>query len=826
MVARVRPGFDPYDQLLRRETGAPSGATIAVAATAAPAPVYSPAQAQRLAEVFIRFNRGEQPRERGGTKSGNASFSMAEVQKADAREKAYRATLSPADLAARVARFQREQAAAHQKRRSDRQFVASVTRTVTAPVRAVAKTGAARAVGSVAKTVTSPAAKAYHAIEHTAAGRVLGTIGTSIVAPVTLLVPGAKQAFSGAVHSLASGDFKSAAKGIVSTGTQLAPVVQSTLKNLGPIGMAASAAVGALSTAVQGGSLEDIGWAAAEGAAPTGIDNAIKAAHELRRGGNVANALMDMGKNLIPGTEAAAGFGNAAKQLAATAGASPAEAIAKLGAARRAMPSAQARAGFDLAVGTVSRSARNVTQGKVAAGPRIQPVNVAQRAPMVLRTSEALARGMLEANPQISQEALGRVAAILKVNPTTARRALAGVRARYRWRPLSNLATKFVSKHAPMAARVALKDTRGLSDGNTVFVVESGQGPIAIGNALFGKPFGDQNWKELIKANPQKSVDPKTGNFKFLAVGERLKLPATWVAKLGASAAAPAIPASLPSSAPAAAASGVPRFVSVLKNEGPSQIAIALTGDGGAARINELRAANMPKDADGRARKGDGQSGFSPGLNPGDRLFVPASWPSSPRAVLIVGASTPAPAPVLPSIPSVPAITPPAPLPATPSGTDQDTAAVLQAKAILAAWGKTDGVGQGGLTDYGQRPEDLVPTFGSRDGFMLANFSNWSNRTQGTKLATGTQLLPEHVDALRAWAEKRAQLPLPPVASPIPAPVGPIVTIPPAGAPLPPTTATPAPKQPSAPAPEPAKSGGGGLLLAVAVPLALTLLSK
>jgi hypothetical protein len=100
---------------------------------------------QRLSEVFIRYARGEQPSERGGRRVHNGGFSLLEVQQADAREKAYRATLNPAELAARKAKFVD---IAHQGHRSRRggvfrtltsPFRGSVARTLTAPARAIAK---------------------------------------------------------------------------------------------------------------------------------------------------------------------------------------------------------------------------------------------------------------------------------------------------------------------------------------------------------------------------------------------------------------------------------------------------------------------------------------------------------------------------------------------------------------------------------------------------------------------------------------------------------------------------------------------------------------
>lgn len=104
------------------------------------------AQNQRLAEVFIRFNRGEQPSERGGKRVHNGGFSLAEVNAAVLREKAYRASLAPEQLAAREARFGSEKTAAHEHRMRNAGFN---------PIRAVSRT-----VKSVTNPLTRPIGRA------------------------------------------------------------------------------------------------------------------------------------------------------------------------------------------------------------------------------------------------------------------------------------------------------------------------------------------------------------------------------------------------------------------------------------------------------------------------------------------------------------------------------------------------------------------------------------------------------------------------------------------------------------------------------------------
>lgn len=78
------------------------------------------------------------------------------------------------------------------------------------------------------------------------------------------------------------------------------------------------------------------------------------------------------------------------------------------------------------------------------------------------------------------------------------------------------------------------------------------------------------------------------------------------------------------------------RVLIVKKGQGPFQVAQdALGASAGAARWPELRDANLPKSADGIPRKWakdpkTNQYGFVPALNPGDKLLVPPSWPTTP----------------------------------------------------------------------------------------------------------------------------------------------------------------------------------------------------
>lgn len=164
----------------------------------------------------------------------------------------------------------------------------------------------------------------------------------------------------------------------------------------------------------------------------------------------------------------------------------------------------------------------------------------------------------------------------------------------------------------------------------------------------------------------------------------------------------------------------------------PGKIAQKLTGNSG----------NWPQLIKANPKKATVNKGIGPEfktLYAGEKLILPASW--------------------VKSVPTVP--------PAL-----ADSATVIQAKAILAAWGNTDGKASAGVVTYGANPDDLSSGWGARDSLMLTSFSKWSNVGQGTKLSTDGDLTPAHSAALRAWAEKRATSTTPtiPTSTPVPTP--------------------------------------------------------
>lgn len=265
----------------------------------------------------------------------------------------------------------------------------------------------------------------------------------------------------------------------------------------------------------------------------------------------------------------------------------------------------------------------------------------------------------------------------------------------------------------------------------------------------------------------------------------------------------------------------------VEKGDAPGKIALKLTGK--ESNWPQLIAANPQK----KTTATNIGKVFAT-LVAGEKLKVPASW-QRPVAV-----TTPATIPSSPSSPSSPISLPsspgvpqiPAGVPAIPVVDPQraNTAAILQGKALLVTWSKTDGMRVAGFEDYGTRAEDMAPSWGQRDIFMLKSFQDWSNRTRGTQLATDGNLDESALGSLRTWAEERVAVPLPQPPGPANDPVV-VVSTPPSSTPPSSAPATPPPASgtvidlpdmtvtdpgPKAPA-APADSGANwGLILAAA----------
>lgn len=263
---------------------------------------------------------------------------------------------------------------------------------------------------------------------------------------------------------------------------------------------------------------------------------------------------------------------------------------------------------------------------------------------------------------------------------------------------------------------------------------------------------------------------------------------------------------------------------------------------------NELLAANSPPKT--IVKDANGVTNFRY-LNVGDRLKLPERWVAllKPVPPPPLPPDPPPPTPDVPVPPPVP-VPVPKPLP-TPSPTPPipspflEPAAVAQAKGLLAAWQKTGGA-TASVPDYGDRAEDVLPEWSSRDGYQLRTFCEWRGIDAGPPPNPGTwpqsELTQTRLDALCAWAEEQARKVLP---APVPAPIVTPVPVPTPISPKPSPvdvkpTPTPTPKpspvkpaepvnvKPPGPVPAPTpvapkKSDGGGFALLGAIAAAATL---
>lgn len=221
----------------------------------------------------------------------------------------------------------------------------------------------------------------------------------------------------------------------------------------------------------------------------------------------------------------------------------------------------------------------------------------------------------------------------------------------------------------------------------------------------------------------------------------------------------------------------------------PGKIAKKLTG----------KESNWPQLIRANPQKATVDKGIGPEfktLYAGEKLKLPQSW--------VTSSVTPVPS----------------------SGPAADAATVIQAKGILAAWGKTDGKNSAGITDYGSRAEDLSPGWSNRDSLMLRSFSQWSNSVRRTTLSTDGNLTTAHSTELRKWAEQAASSTVPTIPTQTtqpsqPSQPGPIVIPIPTLPTVPPATTSPSTPQipvdilnpiPTAPTQQAAKKDEGSVL--------------
>jgi LysM repeat protein len=500
----------------------------------------------------------------------------------------------------------------------------------------------------------------------------------------------AKDSFSVAKYS-----YKNVVKPAVQKGL---PVVQTVLKNTGPIGMVASGALGAMKAGLSGKNLESIAWAAAEGAAPSGIDKAIGAAESIRHGSNVLKTAINAGvSHFTPGSPEHLGYETGISVLKTAAN------KAALGVARRALPTEGAKRAFDSAIGTVSQVVQQ------------HPAALLKRANSIPTFTLSKAKGVISPyQPNLKQaiETLKRNPALMVSHPmvlakqfgTTQQTVLDAIRRvstthLLPWRSLTPTAARFVKKWHPSAPISALthgtSDTAGLTADGKQYVVVKGDSPWAIAQRLSGN---GANWTQLKALN----TDKKPTIDKNIWAGEVLNIPASWQ---------------------------------------------------------------------------------KPSANPAP---TPIATQTQPSPVQPSGPVTPQPAAEISVAPSI-----------------------LQAKAILVAWGKTDGINQAGVSDYGQNVQDMSTSMGPRDTLQLQSFQNWDNKNSSAGLAVNGQLDAATLQALQGWAETRALQAIPSASIPGQ------VTLPPPGSDpisLPPTPALPvvaSPSNPATPATVAAANPGG-----------------
>lgn len=571
------------------------------------------------------------------------------------------------------------------------------------------------------------------------------------------------------------------------------PIIQTAIKNLGPIGMVASGALGAMRAGLSGKGIEDIAWAAAEGAAPSGIDRAISAAQDLRHGKNVLSTAVSVAQSqLLPGSHEELGFNTAVTVLKQEGS------KAALGLARRNLPTEGAKRAFDAAVGVVSAAANKgvsnpfsgateaiANKGATMVAPLLNTARgLTSVSPVVSRVRGVLspyssnlqtALTVIKRNPTIAAQSLPEVARMMGTSQAIAAQAMAMSNAArvLPWRSLSARGANFVARYARGANRRMLThDTSGLDSTGAFYIVEPGDNPSKIAGILTGS---QGRYVELFAANPQYPTVTQNGvkNFKQFFAGMKLALPASWI-KSAPPAASPV--GGLP---PVPAPSIAPTAAPILTSSMPPTIR---QGSTGAAVVKAQQLLGVTADGifgpitDAATRTFQRSKGLQV-----DGIIGPQTW----TALL---ANTNAPVTSTPSI--------------VPSNAPNITASIVQGKSILVAWSKTDGANQGGPSDYGVQPADLSTTFGPRDSMVDMAFQNWSNKNQGTNLPVSGQLDAATLTALQNWAEtKAAQVSaIPGLPSATPSPVSPAVPGLPAAIPglqLPGTT-PPASSTPSA----------------------------
>jgi hypothetical protein len=169
-----------------------------------------------------------------------------------------------------------------------------------------------------------------------------------------------------------------------------------------------------------------------------------------------------------------------------------------------------------------------------------------------------------------------------------------------------------------------------------------------------------------------------------------------------------------------------------------SKIALKLTGN--ANRWTELKAVN-PKIM---ARSPDLIKKYGFPIYVGDKVTLPASW------IKTTATQTPAQ-----TAPGTATNTSPTSTPATvaPAG---DLAAQGQARAILAVWGKADGIAYGTVADYGGASEITATQWTSRDVYQATAFATYWKQKGGVPTVSDGNWSEPLAQALNRYMEMKA----------------------------------------------------------------------
>jgi hypothetical protein len=521
---------------------------------------------------------------------------------------------------------------------------------------------------------------------------------------------------------------------------------QRGLANAGPIGMAAAGALGGLSAVVRGKNLEEIAWAAAEGAAPEGIRQAVGAAHALRRGEPVIGAALGATVGALSPE------GKRAAESALTA-LKTGKGVAELARRRRSLRSEAERRAFDVAVGAVAKASRQVPKRARATVQR----SAKRAASAAGRAAKAEAEARKRVKRERARQAMGRSSKRAASAAGRAAKAEAEARKRARTRTMQ-LRTRLST--AARRTAEARRRLHGLTRPGAVRdpMAEAAARRTRLTRSVVRLPVDKRlaqhpEWSSLApqalarrlgvsQAEAVNALQRRTRTMRPRTLSPRAL---SFVARYS-----PALPIGL-----------FRRDTRGFEQSGGEWIYIVESGDypyklaqqyapGGKAKAGttyrQLLKVNPQYSLN---KKKDNFAKFYTGM----RLKWPEGWTVPERA-------KPAPVPVEPET---------TPTPVVPSG-NVTLATIIQAKALLATWGLSDGAGEAVVAGYGTSAADLTAEWTARDKQQLRAFSLWSNATRGTVLNSDGTLDPEHLDALKAWAEKRATEPVLPKPS-APAPV-------------------------------------------------------